>query len=105
MSASCATRGDSSRRTGGSTTRSSASWRRCSNHCARNVRDTLCTMGKSRLAAALLVASAGMAAAQPAPPSDKQKQQAGELVKKAIARSQAGDHETAIELYLQSYAM
>jgi tetratricopeptide (TPR) repeat protein len=34
---------------------------------------------------------------------DKAKQKAGELVKQAIAKSQAGDHAAAIELYLQAY--
>ncbi|TMQ04489.1 MAG: tetratricopeptide repeat protein [Deltaproteobacteria bacterium] len=36
------------------------------------------------------------------PPSAKDRQLASELVKKAIARSRAGDHETAIEIYLQA---
>lgn len=53
----------------------------------------------------MLVVATGAAAAQPTAPSDKQKQQAGELVKKAITKSQAGDHDAAIELYLQSYAL
>jgi tetratricopeptide (TPR) repeat protein len=51
------------------------------------------------------VAATGAAAAQPSPVSEKQRQQAGELVKKAIANSQAGDHDSAIDLYLQAYAM
>jgi hypothetical protein len=46
----------------------------------------------------------GVALAQP-PPTDAQKQQAGDLVKKAIAKSQAGDHESAIKLYLDAYAI
>lgn len=36
-------------------------------------------------------------------PTDAQKQQAGALVKKAIAKSQAGDHAAAIELYREAY--
>jgi hypothetical protein len=62
-------------------------------------------MRSSRAAVALLVAAAGAAHAQPSPPSDKQRHEAGELVKKAIANSQAGEHDSAIELYLQAYAM
>jgi len=34
---------------------------------------------------------------------DKAKQKAGELVKQAIAKSQAGDHTASIELYQQAY--
>lgn len=59
-------------------------------------------MGKLHAAALLLVA--GIASAQPQP-SPAQKQQASNLVKQAIAKSQAGDHSTAIELYLQAYAL
>lgn len=33
----------------------------------------------------------------------KEKQKAGELVKQAIAKSQAGDHETAVDLYRKAY--
>ena len=47
--------------------------------------------------------SAGAAGAQPTSPRPTQKQQAGDLVKKAIAKSQAGDHALAIELYQQAY--
>ena len=60
-------------------------------------------MGKLH-ALALVVAVAGTAAAQPQP-SPATKQQASALVKQAIAKSQAGDHATAIELYLQAYAL
>ena len=60
-------------------------------------------MGKLH-ALALLVAVAGTASAQPQP-SPATKQQASALVKQAIAKSQAGDHATAIELYLQAYAL
>jgi hypothetical protein len=61
-----------------------------------------------RVVVALLL-SAGLAAAQPpnkqpTPPSDP-KVQAGELVRKAIAKSQAGEHLDAIELYLQAYTL
>jgi hypothetical protein len=39
------------------------------------------------------------------PPSEKDRQLASDLVKKAIARSQAGDHGAAIEIYLQAYTI
>ena len=42
--------------------------------------------------------------AQPQPPTEE-KQQASELVKQAIAKSQAGDHEAAIDLYLKAYTI
>lgn len=64
-------------------------------------------MGIPRRILATVMASmliAGTVAAQPAP-TDTQKQQAGDLTKKAIAKSQAGDHENAIELYLEAYAI
>lgn len=54
------------------------------------------------LLATLLVASPALA--QRKAPSDKDKQFAGELVKRAIARSQAGDHDAAIAIYQQAYA-
>ena len=57
-------------------------------------------MGRLRALALLFVA--GTVAAQPSP---AQKQQASSLVKQAITKSQQGDHETAIELYLQAYAL
>ena len=60
-------------------------------------------MGRLRALALLVVA--GTAAAQPSTPSPAQKQQASSLVKQAIAKSQQGDHQTAIELYLQAYAL
>lgn len=41
--------------------------------------------------------------AQPPTPTPQQKQAAGDLTKQAIAKSQAGDHEKAIELYLQAF--
>jgi hypothetical protein len=55
--------------------------------------------------ASMLVAAPVLA--QPkTPQSDQQKQQlAGELVKKAITRSQDGDHIGAIDLYLQAYSL
>jgi len=59
-------------------------------------------MGKLHVAAVLLAASVASAQPQPSP---AQKQQASNLVKQAIAKSQAGDHSTAIELYLQAYAL
>ncbi len=57
-----------------------------------------------RLRALALIVVAGTASAQPSP-SPAQKQQASNLVKQAIAKSQSGDHSTAIELYLQAYAL
>jgi hypothetical protein len=60
-------------------------------------------MGRYRALALLFLAAT--AAAQPATPSPAQKQQASSLVKQAIAKSQQGDHSTAIELYLQAYAL
>ncbi len=59
------------------------------------------------LVAALVCGPAGAGQAQPgapAPaPNDAQVTQAKDLVNKAIAKSQAGDHAAAIELYLQAY--
>ena len=49
-----------------------------------------------------VLAIAAVALAQPKPNADQLKQ-AGELVHKAIAKSQAGDHVLAIELYQQAY--
>src|SRR3954447_6077801 len=54
---------------------------------------------------ALSLLTATPALTQPKPPTAQQKQQAGDLVKQAIAKSQAGDHQAAIELYLQAYAI
>lgn len=61
----------------------------------------------SRWFAALLASAAlvAPALAQPKSPSEKDKRIAGDLVKKAIAKSQAGDHETAIVTYLQAYTI
>lgn len=59
-------------------------------------------MGTSRAVALALIAGTSLAYAQPKP-SQQQIQQAGDLVKKAIAKSQAGDHTLAIELYQQAY--
>jgi hypothetical protein len=53
--------------------------------------------------ASFLLASPALA--DPKGPTDKDKQLAGDLVKKAIARSQAGDHSAAIEIYLQAYTI
>src|SRR5215510_9188327 len=62
------------------------------------------------LVASALLASPALADADPRPPSDKapsekDRQLASDLVKKAIARSQAGDHSAAIEIYLQAYTI
>ncbi|HEX2688352.1 MAG TPA: hypothetical protein VHN14_17095 [Kofleriaceae bacterium] len=57
---------------------------------------------------ALLALLASPVLAEPKRPTDKDKQDkqlAGDLVKKAIARSQAGDHGAAIEIYLQAFAI
>lgn len=59
-------------------------------------------MGKLHAWALVLVTST--AAAQPTP-APAQKQQASILVKQAIAKSQAGDHEAAIDLYNQAYML
>lgn len=63
-------------------------------------------LGTSRVVATLLtsVLLVSPALAQK-PPSDKDKAAAQELVKKAITKSQAKDHEAAIELYLKAYAL
>ncbi len=50
------------------------------------------------------LASSRLALAQPKP-TPVQLQAAGDLVKKAIARSQAGDHTLAIELYQQAFTI
>ncbi|MBL9020240.1 MAG: hypothetical protein JNL83_39005 [Myxococcales bacterium] len=65
-------------------------------------------LGSSRavatvLAAALLVGPSGLAIAQPQP-TPQQKQLVQDLVKQAIAKSQAGDHAGAIETYQKAYA-
>ena len=62
-------------------------------------------MGSLRVVAAGLALALvpAVAAAQPNKPTPQQMQQAGDLVKKAIAKSQAGDHAQAIDLYNQAY--
>jgi tetratricopeptide (TPR) repeat protein len=58
------------------------------------------------VAATLIAGTAGLAAADPPkPPSEADRKLASDLVKKAIARSQAGDHESAIEIYLQAFTL
>jgi tetratricopeptide (TPR) repeat protein len=52
----------------------------------------------------VLIATTTAAQAQPKP-TPAQIQQAGDLVKKAIAKSQAGDHTLAIDLYQQAYTI
>ena len=63
--------------------------------------------GGSRSLAALVASCliASPALAEPGKSSAKDKQVANELVKKAIARSQAGDHSAAIDIYLQAYTI
>ncbi len=53
--------------------------------------------------AAALITTPLTSVAQPKPPTESQKAQVSELVKKAIAKSQAGDHTNAIDLYQQAY--
>jgi tetratricopeptide (TPR) repeat protein len=61
-------------------------------------------MGSLRaLALAVALIPTVASAQQPKAPTPQQVQQAGELVKKAIAKSQAGEHLLAIELYQQAY--
>ncbi len=61
---------------------------------------------RGALAAATLALAITPALADADPtPSDADKQVASEMVKQAIAASQAGDHEGAIALYLEAYAM
>jgi tetratricopeptide (TPR) repeat protein len=58
--------------------------------------------------AATLLGSAAPALAQPKeakPASEKDRQIASDLVKKAIAKSSANDHAAAIKLYLQAYTL
>ncbi len=64
-------------------------------------------MGSFRATSLALIASlttSSLAVAQPKP-TQVQTQAAGDLVKKAIAKSQAGDHALAIELYQQAYTI
>src|SRR5689334_8579484 len=58
-------------------------------------------MGSLRALALVVTLAPGLALAQS--PADKQK--AGDLVKRAIAKSQSGDHETAVDLYQQAYKL
>jgi tetratricopeptide (TPR) repeat protein len=51
----------------------------------------------------LCLLGGGVALAQPAAPTPAEKAKAGELVKEAIAKSQAGDHAGAIDLYRSAY--
>jgi hypothetical protein len=57
------------------------------------------------LVALLTAAAAAPALADNKPPSERDRQLASDLVKKAIARSQAGDHAAAIKIYLQAYTL
>jgi hypothetical protein len=63
--------------------------------------------GTSRVIACVLASAllAGPALAQPKKPTDKEKAEAGDVVKQAITRSQAGDHEGAVTLYLKAYGI
>jgi len=65
-------------------------------------------LGSSRVVAALLasVLVVSPALAQPtSAPTPAQKQQASDLVKQAITKSQAKDHLAAIDLYLKAYGV
>ena len=62
-------------------------------------------MSGSRVIALLALCLAGSAHAEPKPPTEKDRQIASELVKKAIAKSQAGEHAAAIDIYLQAYTI
>ncbi len=66
-------------------------------------------LGSSRVVATVLasVLVVGPAWAQPTatPPTPAQKQSVQDLVKQAIAKSQAGDHSGAIEIYQKAYAV
>src|SRR5690606_17162028 len=53
-----------------------------------------------RIALVVVVLAPALAVAQP---SAKDKQQASDLVKRAIAKSQAGEHDIAVQLYLDAY--
>lgn len=57
-------------------------------------------MGSLRTIAVVLLLAPSLAIAQP---SAKDKQEASDLVKRAIAKSQSGDHDTAVQLYLDAY--
>jgi len=58
--------------------------------------------GIAAVLATLLIASPALADRKP--PTEKDKQLAGELVKRAIAKSKQGDHDAAIAIYQQAYA-
>ena len=65
-------------------------------------------MGTPRRIVAALCVTALLSSplfAQPPTPTPQQKQAAGDLTKQAIAKSQAGEYEKAIELHLQAYAI
>lgn len=62
-------------------------------------------MGLSRRVVATVCVSLLVSAPVLAQPTAQQKQAAGDLTKQAITKSNAGDHEKAVELYLQAYAI
>src|SRR5678816_4328469 len=53
----------------------------------------------------VLVLAATPALAQPGKTTPTPKEQAADLVKRAIAKSDAGDHQGAIDLYLEAYKL
>src|SRR5262245_56418502 len=57
-----------------------------------------------RAIACMSILAPALAAGQP-PPTPQQKQAASDKVKQAIAKSQAGEHEAAVELYLETYGI
>src|SRR5690606_31051041 len=101
ITASCASPAGSWRPTATSTTRSLPSCRHCSSLSAPSDRVTMALMlGRLRTIAVVVLLAPSLAIAQP---SAKDKQEASDLVKRAIAKSQSGDHETAVQLYLDAY--
>ena len=62
-------------------------------------------MGTRAFAAMLGLALAAAPAQGQPKPTPTPKEQAAELVKKAIAKSDAGDHQGAIDLYLEAYKL
>ncbi|MDB4957039.1 MAG: hypothetical protein JWO36_4608 [Myxococcales bacterium] len=62
-------------------------------------------MGSPRALASLLILVLMPAIAVAQPKNDLNLKKAGELVRSAIAKSQAGDHQAAIDLYLNAYML
>lgn len=60
-------------------------------------------MGSVRALAFALVVTAGIGPGSALAQTAKEKQKASELVKQVIAKSQAGDHDTAVQLYENAF--